>query len=244
MPPVFPPVEIPSPSERSCLRGSTWLSVQVRRLYRRACKTSRHRTECATGADPLAVNTAVAGCARTQLVDPATGPLTPTRSQNARSNNDCVRVVTSRVTHRSSRLTFEWPEDHPRIRRSDRGAAPSGPPLVRAAPKMQTRPAPPQHRIAHVVSFRITCRRSLPAVVRSEDRLPASRSSRPAVTVEPPCEQRSSDRPGPSRSNAKTTRVVSSRITPPTLLSHPPMARGPPLDKRFLPTERHRRAAL
>jgi len=237
-------VEIPSPSERSHLRGSTWLDVQVHRLNRRARKTSRNRTECAAGADLMALDTAVAGCARTQLVEPTTGPLASARSQNARSSNDCVRVVACRVTHRSSRLTLEWPEDHRWTRRSDRRAAPPGPPLLGAAPKQQTRPALPQHRNAHLVLFQITCRRLLPTFGRSEDHLLLSCFRRPAVTFQPPCERRSSDGPGPSLGNASSTRVVSRRITPPTFLSRPRAARRPPLGKRLVPTERHLRAAL
>jgi hypothetical protein len=244
VPPVLPPVEIPSPSERSHLRGSTWLSVQVHRLNRRACKTSRHRTECAAGADLPNLDTTVAGCARTQLVDPTTGPPASARSQNARSSNDCVRVVTSRVAHRSSRLTLEWPEDHRWTKRSDRGAAPPGPPLVRAARSSRHVP-----------------------LLRNTETLASSRSESPVdVRFPPSCDPKttlwraaSADRLSPSShlvsgvlatdpaqasTNASSTRIVSSQITPPAFLSRPGAARRPPLGKRLVPSERHLRAAL
>lgn len=70
-------------------------------------------------------------------------------------------------------------------------------------PKQQTRPAPPQHRNACLVSFRIACRRPLPTFVRSEDHALASCFRRPAVTFQPPCERRSGDGPGPSLNKRK-----------------------------------------
>lgn len=166
------------------------------------------------------------------------------RSQHARLSNDCARVVTSRVTRRSSRPDLEWPEDHRWTKSSDRRAAPSGPPLVRVARRLLTHPAPQRHRVTHLVSFRITSRRSLPTAKRSEDHLAEGRSCQPAVTFEPPCEQLFSDGLGPSLGDASSTHVVSRRITKPAFLPRPQAARRPPLDKRLLPAGRHLRTAL
>lgn len=59
---------------------------------------SRLRTECATGADPQTLDTAVADCARTQLIEPTTGPLTPL------ANETPLRTTTANASLRVESL--------------------------------------------------------------------------------------------------------------------------------------------
>jgi hypothetical protein len=209
-------------------------------------RDNRHRTGCAAGADPLTLDTAVSGCARTQQAGPTTGPHAPHRSRSARSSNDCARVVASRAARQPSLPAVERSEDHRRARSSDQTSYHlRATPWEGAALRWRTRSAPRRRSKRCLGSCRVTRRPCRPAVERPEGHRLVRRPGPWAASVEPPLLRgaafRRPARPDPRRRWLRAHRPVSDHSR--ALALRRPVTGRPPFDEELRPASRHLRAA-